>query len=60
MATFYPAGEYHQDYFEKNPIRHKYYRYNSGCDQLWQGVWGRRGNELASRRATPWFKPGRG
>lgn len=40
-ATFYPAEEYHQDYYKNNPLRYKYYRYNSGRDQFldkkWQG-----------------------
>jgi peptide methionine sulfoxide reductase msrA/msrB len=43
--VFYPAEEYHQDYYKKNPIRYKYYRYNSGRDQYLKKVWG---NELNS------------
>jgi peptide methionine sulfoxide reductase msrA/msrB len=34
FTIFYPAEEYHQDYSKKNPIRYKYYRYNSGRDQF--------------------------
>lgn len=30
---FYVAEDYHQDYYTKNPIRYKFYRYNSGRDQ---------------------------
>jgi peptide-methionine (S)-S-oxide reductase len=30
---FYPAEEYHQDYYIKNPIRYKYYRYGCGRDK---------------------------
>lgn len=32
FTTFYPAEFYHQDYFKKNPIRYKLYRYASGRD----------------------------
>ena len=32
-AEFYPAEEYHQDYYKKNPIRYKYYRYGCGRDK---------------------------
>jgi peptide methionine sulfoxide reductase msrA/msrB len=40
-ATFYPAEDYHQDYYKKNPIRYKYYRFNSGRDQFLAKIWGR-------------------
>jgi len=38
-ATFYAAEDYHQDYYKKNPIRYKYYRYNSGRDQFLEKIW---------------------
>ncbi len=38
---FYRAEEYHQDYYKKNPIRYKFYRYNSGRDQYLGKVWGK-------------------
>ncbi len=37
--TFYPAEEYHQDYYKKNPVRYKYYRYRSGRDDFIERVW---------------------
>lgn len=37
---FYPAEEYHQDYYRKNPLRYKYYRYNCGRDQRLRELWG--------------------
>jgi len=39
-STFYPAEDYHQDYADKNPLRYRFYRYNSGRDKFLQRVWG--------------------
>ncbi|USG61852.1 peptide-methionine (S)-S-oxide reductase MsrA [Sneathiella marina] len=39
-TTFYPSEEYHQDYYTKNPIRYKYYRYRCGRDERVREVWG--------------------
>lgn len=38
-SEFYRAEEYHQDYYKKNPIRYKYYRYGSGRDQFLKKAW---------------------
>jgi peptide methionine sulfoxide reductase msrA/msrB len=40
FENFYAAEEYHQDYYKKNPLRYKYYRYRSGRDQYLAEVWG--------------------
>lgn len=39
-STFFLAEEDHQDYYKKNPIRYKFYRYNCGRDQRLQSLWG--------------------
>lgn len=40
-TTFYRAEDYHQDYYRKNPLRYKFYRFNSGRDQFLDKVWGK-------------------
>ncbi len=40
-STFYPAEDYHQDYYLKNPLRYKFYRYGCGRDQHLEELWGK-------------------
>jgi len=40
-TAFYKAEDYHQNYYEKNPIRYKLYRYNCGRDQRLEQLWGK-------------------
>jgi peptide-methionine (S)-S-oxide reductase len=39
-GTFWPAEAYHQDYYEKNPLRYKYYRWGCGRDARLEELWG--------------------
>jgi len=39
-SQFYPAEEYHQDFYKKNPIRYKFYKFNCGRAQRLEEVWG--------------------
>jgi peptide-methionine (S)-S-oxide reductase len=39
-TTFYPAEDYHQDYYQKNPVRYAYYRNGCGRDQRLKELWG--------------------
>jgi peptide-methionine (S)-S-oxide reductase len=39
-TEFYSAEDYHQDYYKKNPVRYKIYRYGCGRDRRLQELWG--------------------
>ena len=41
-TVFYPAEEYHQDYYKKNPIRYNYYRHGCGRDARLEQLWGKK------------------
>lgn len=45
-AKFYPAEEYHQSYYTKNPIRYAFYRSSCGRDRRIENLWG----EVASKK----------
>ena len=47
--AFWPVEEYHQDYYIKNPVRYKFYRWNCGRDQRLEAIWG---DAAASHKAS--------
>lgn len=57
-GPFYPAEDYHQDYYKKNPVRYKFYRYNSGRDQFLKKVWsGKAAGPVHPREETVYKAP---
>jgi peptide-methionine (S)-S-oxide reductase len=40
-SEFYPAEEYHQKYYKKNPLRYQYYRASCGRDSRLKQLWGK-------------------
>jgi len=38
-SVFYPAEDYHQDYYLRNPVRYKYYRFSCGRDKRLETLW---------------------
>ncbi len=53
FETFYPAEAYHQDYYKRNPIRYKYYRWNSGRDQFIEKTWKNKHMKKDGMEAAP-------
>jgi peptide-methionine (S)-S-oxide reductase len=47
-TSFYAAEDYHQNYYQKNPIRYKLYRYGCGRGQRLEAVWGKQ--ELSAKK----------
>ena len=57
FTKFYGAEEYHQDYYKKNPLRYKFYRYNSGRDQFLEKVWGKEMKTEKTQKSNSYKKP---
>ncbi len=45
LDKFYPAEDYYQNYYMKNTLRYKFYRWNCGRDARLEKVWGERASE---------------
>jgi peptide methionine sulfoxide reductase msrA/msrB len=58
LKKFYPAEEYHQDYYKKNPIRYKFYRSGSGRDRFIEKTWGKMPpKKMPAGTDSRFFKP---
>ncbi len=44
-GAFHPAEDYHQDYYTKNPVRYRFYRFSCGRDSRVQQLWGRQAHD---------------
>ncbi|MFO7460926.1 MAG: peptide-methionine (R)-S-oxide reductase MsrB [Desulfatiglandales bacterium] len=59
FSSFYPAEEYHQDYYKTNPLRYKVYRLGSGRDRFMKEAWGdEKKPDPGSSKGAGYAKPG--
>ena len=58
LKEFYKAEDYHQDFYNKSPMRYKFYRYRSGRDQYLAKVWGTPKDATGNSGKRKYEKPG--
>ena len=51
-TTFYPAEDYHQDYYKKNPVHYKHYKLGSGKEKFIEKHWGNPSKDELKKRLT--------
>jgi peptide methionine sulfoxide reductase msrA/msrB len=57
LTKFYEAEDYHQDYYKKNPLRYKFYRYGSGRDQFLEKTWAKAAETIKPKQEKFYNKP---
>jgi len=57
FTKFYEAEEYHQDYYKKQPLRYKFYRYSSGRDQFLRKAWRENKKRMNSKNKRAYKRP---
>src|SRR5215204_1666596 len=56
-TEFYPAEDYHQDYYRKNELKYKFYRWSCGRDARLEEVWGAEARGSRAREPLDVFSP---
>ncbi len=57
LDAFYPAEDYHQDYYRINPLRYRFYRMNSGRDRFLKKVWAEAPTDAGTQSGRRYTRP---
>lgn len=57
IAEFFPAEDYHQDYYKKNPVQFEMYHSGSGREDYLKGIWGDTPMPADEVKAAPTSSP---